>query len=241
MSGTKMYTNPRGEGIVAKTGFTPARGDLVELEVGTGKLQAPQDFSDGIIGLTGVSTKGLLQQTGEATIEVTAQYRKAFTAGEIIKGGASVMFKQSDKKVYTWVPVYSDAVATYTMSSNAGGGVHSVVIGGNQVDLSIANGDTPTEVATALAASINADPTMKAIGISASSNAAVCTIFSKRGALHNGTTTTATTSDPTQSITASGATMVGGAGYPEGSKIGRAMSDATLNGTLDVLLTMRGA
>lgn len=241
MSGTKMYTNPRGEGIVAKTGFLPTRGDLVELEVGTGKLQAPQDFSDGIIGLTGVSTKGLLQQTGEATIEVTAQYRKAYTAGEIIKGGASVMFKNSDGKVYTWVPVYSDAAATFSFDVNAGGGTHTVTIGGNAVALVVPAAQTAENTAIAMAAAINADPMMKALGISASSSAKDTQIFSKRGALHNGTTTVIATDDASQTVAVSGATMVSGAGYPEGSKIGRAMADVASGGTLDVLLSMRGA
>jgi len=239
MGGQKQYKYPSGEGIVVKSGFTPSRNDFVELELGTGSAMQPVDFSDKIAGLVGVPTTGLLQQPNETTIEPMASYRQNKVAGEIIKGGAPVMLKPSDGKVYTFLPVFADAGGTITFTTTATGGTHTITIGGFSI-LLVVTTETVNAAATAMAVALNADSGFKALGLFASATTNVVTVSGKRGALDNAITLTESTTDAAQSMAVSAATLTGGFGYPDGSKFGIAMSNAASAATLDVLVFGRG-
>lgn len=236
----KDYLNPRGEGIVIKSGVTLTSGQPVELERGTNFIKLPVDYSDRMIGLVAVNKTGIVQQTDEATIEVAHDYRITCTAGEAIQSGDALMWNETDKKVRVWYPVMAEASQTITLATNAAGGTHTITIDGIAIAVAVTAADTPTVAAGKVVTALRASVPMLKRGIYASNSAGVVTITSKRGALDNATTVAVATDDATQTIVAGAATMTGGVGYPQGSVIGRALQNIANDAEGMVLVRIGG-
>lgn len=239
MGGMKRYINPRGEGIAVDTGYAPSAGDFTEIKHNSGAVKAPVDYSDRIIGLISVPSTGVIQQSGEVTVLLQHDFRKELTAGEAIPAGSKIMWKQSTSRAYIWIGVKVAASQTVTLATNSTGGVHTVTVNGEDVDVTITSGDTPTVAAGKVVAALNADTYFKSLGLYATNSSGVITITGSRGALDNAITLAVATTDGAQTIVAGAAALASGVGYPEESCIGRALTGAAAAAaTFDALLKL---
>lgn len=237
----KDYLNPRGEGFVKKTGQTFTNGRFVEIERGVSSgAMLPKDYSCDIIGLISVPDTGLLQQVGEATVEVAHDYRVLASVAEDVQAGDALVWSQTKQKFELWIPLMVDASQTVTLSTNATGGDHTITIDGVALDVTVVNTDTPTQAAVKVVAAINAHKPFLKRGFMASNSSGVITIINKNGASANGTTITVATDDGAQTIVAGGATFTGGVGYPERSIVARAKNNILEDAEGEILIKVRG-